>query len=78
MWQDTWSNGLFNGIEAAVSAVLAQRVAMAVIPSLGIGKAKTAAAAAVDPFAEPEGETADATVASQAAAEAVPTEGDLA
>ncbi len=75
MWQDTWSNGLFNGLEAAVSAVLAQRVAMAVIPSLGIGKARTAtAAAAVDPFAEPEDETADATVASQAAAKAVPTE----
>src|SRR5579859_7382787 len=55
MWNDTWTNGLFNGIEAAVSAVLAQRVAVAVVPSLGIGKAKTGAAA-VDPFAEPDRE----------------------
>src|SRR5215467_5103583 len=52
MWNDTWSNGLFNGIEAAISAVLARRVAVAVVPSLGIGKGKAAAAAA-DPFAEP-------------------------
>src|SRR5215470_14384739 len=57
MWNDTWSNGLFNGIEAAVSAVLARRVAVAVVPSLGIGKAK-AGAAAVDPFAEPDHEPA--------------------
>jgi ABC-type cobalt transport system permease component len=53
MWNDTWSNGLFNGIEAAASAVLAQRVAVAVVPSLGIGKAK-AGVAATDPFAEPD------------------------
>jgi hypothetical protein len=52
MWNDTWSNGLFNGIEAAISAVLARRVAVAVVPSLGIGKGR-AAAAAGDPFAEP-------------------------
>ena len=51
MWNDTWSNGLFNGIEAAISATLARRVAMAVVPSLGIGKLKRNAAAA-DPFAE--------------------------
>jgi hypothetical protein len=38
MWNDTWSNGLFNGIEAAISAVLARRVAVAVVPSLGVGK----------------------------------------
>ena len=77
MWQDTWSNGLFNGIEAAVSAVLAQRVAMAVIPSLGIGKAKTPAAGAVDPFAE-EGEGATATAAvSQATGDVRPADGDL-
>jgi hypothetical protein len=51
MWQDTWSNGLFNGIEAAASAVLAQRVAVSVIPSLGARRARPGAA--VDPFAEP-------------------------
>lgn len=51
MWNDTWSNGLFNGIEAAISATLARRVAMAVVPSLGIGKLKPNAAAP-DPFAE--------------------------
>jgi hypothetical protein len=50
-WNDTWSNGLFNGIEAAISAVLARRVAVAVVPSIGIGK--TRAAAVGDPFAEP-------------------------
>jgi hypothetical protein len=64
MWNDTWSNGLFNGIEAAISAVLARRVAVAVVPSLGIGKAR-AAAASVDPFAEPD-----------EAAEAVPAKGE--
>ena len=53
MWNDTWSNGLFNGIEAAISAVLARRVAVAVVPSLGIGKGRAGARAAVDPFAEP-------------------------
>jgi hypothetical protein len=62
-------NGLFNGIEGAVSAVLARRVAIAVVPSLGIGKARAASASAapVDPFAEPaESEPADP----------VPAEGD--
>ena len=39
MWNDTWSNGLFNGIEAAISAPLAHRVAVAVVPSLGAGRA---------------------------------------
>jgi hypothetical protein len=53
MWNDTWTNGLFNGIEAAISAILARRVAVAVIPSLGIGKSR-ARVAAVDPFAEPD------------------------
>jgi hypothetical protein len=48
-WNDTWSNGLF--IEAAISAVLARRVAVAVVPSIGIGK--TRAASVGDPFAEP-------------------------
>ncbi|MGH3257081.1 MAG: hypothetical protein ACRDOU_17075 [Streptosporangiaceae bacterium] len=51
IWQDTWSNGVFNGIEAAVSALLAQRVAVSVIPSLGAGRRRPAAKG--DPFAEP-------------------------
>jgi len=80
MWQDTWSNGLFNGIEAAISAVLTQRVAMAVIPSLGIGKARAPAGAAVDPFAE-EGEgqatVSQVSVSQQATGEALPADGDL-
>ena len=50
MWNDTWSNGLFNGIEGGVSAVLAHRVAVSVVPSLGAKRVRTAA---VDPFAEP-------------------------
>ena len=80
MWQDTWSNGLFNGIEAAASAVLAQRVAVAVIPSLGIGKARRAAAAA-DPFAEDDKEaaaTVSGSAAATAAAETKAAEGELA
>ena len=40
MWNDTWTNGLFNGIEAAVSAPLAYRVAVSVVPSLGAGGAR--------------------------------------
>ncbi len=71
-WNDTWSNALFNGIEAAISAVLAKRVAVAVIPSLGIGKARAAAATSVDPFAEKDAgapaTAADAVAAGQAAA----------
>jgi hypothetical protein len=55
MWNDTWTNGLFNGIEAAISAPLALRVANAVVPSIGIGKARARRTAA-DPFAEPEQE----------------------
>jgi len=50
MWNDTWSNALFNGLEAAVSAPLAYRVAVSVVPSLGARRVRTAAA---DPFAEP-------------------------
>jgi len=49
MWNDTWTNGLFNAIEAAVSAPLAYRVAVSVVPSLGARRKKAAA----DPFAEP-------------------------
>ena len=37
MWNDTWSDGLFNGIEVVVSAILAHRVAVSVMPSLGGG-----------------------------------------
>src|SRR5215472_671559 len=79
MWQDTWTNGLFNGIEAAVSAVIARRVAIAVIPSLGIGKAKASAAAA-DPFAEPDHEPVSISGQSTsdlATAEDVAAEGSL-
>ena len=43
MWNDTWSNGLFNAIEAAVSAPLAYRVAVSVVPSLGARRVRTAA-----------------------------------
>ena len=51
IWKDTWSNGLFNGIEAAISAPLALRVARAVIPTIGGRQAR--GADEVDPFAEP-------------------------
>ena len=70
-WNDTWSNGLFNGIEAAISAVLARRVAVAVVPSIGIGK--TRAAAAGDPFAEPDPGESDA---EPAGTSTVPTKGE--
>jgi hypothetical protein len=50
MWNTTWSNGLFNGLEAAVSAPLAYRVAVSVVPSLGARRVRTAS---IDPFAEP-------------------------
>ena len=79
MWNDTWSNALFNGIEAAVSAVLAQRVAVAVVPSLGIGKAK-ARTADVDPFAEPDHQpvrVSGQSTSDPAAAEDAPAEGSL-
>ncbi len=52
---DTWSNALGNGVEAALSAILAHRVAVSVIPSLGASRAGTSR---VDPFAEPEGSAA--------------------
>lgn len=51
MWLDTWSNALGNGVEAALSAILAHRVAVSVTPSLGASRARTADG--VDPFAEP-------------------------
>ena len=53
MWLDTWSNALGNGVEAALSAILAHRVAVSVTPSLGATRARTAGG--VDPFVEPEG-----------------------
>ena len=79
MWNDTWSNALFNGIEAAASAVLAQRVAVAVVPSLGIGKAQ-GRAADTDPFAEPDQQPVSVSGQSppdRAAAEDGPAEGSL-
>lgn len=71
-WNDTWSNSLFNGIEAAISAVLARRVAVAVVRSIGIGK--TRAAAAGDPFAEP-GDPGESEAA-RAGSPTVPTKGE--
>jgi hypothetical protein len=50
MWNDTWSNALFNGLAAAVSAPLAYRIAVSVVPSLGAHRVREEAA---DPFAEP-------------------------
>ena len=70
-WNDTWSNALFNGIEAAISAVLARRVAVAVVPSIGIGK--TRAAAAGDPFAESDLGESDA---EPAGSSTVPVKGE--
>jgi ABC-type cobalt transport system, permease component len=69
MWRDTWSNALGNGVESAITAVLALRVARAVVPSLGARKARTAGDA--DPFAEPA-------TAAAAAADPLPPEGELA
>jgi hypothetical protein len=50
MWTDTWSNAIGNGVEAAISAVLALRVARSVIPSIGARQVRRAGD--VDPFAE--------------------------
>jgi hypothetical protein len=82
MWVDTWSNAVGNGVEAAISAVLALRVARAVIPSLGVRKVR---AADVDPFAEPVPAEAGAgglgspsSATTTAAADALPSEGELA
>ncbi len=72
MWTDTWSNAIGNGVESAISAVLALRVARAVIPSIG---ARHAAAADVDPFAEPQPAGAGS---GAAAADGLPSEGGLA
>ena len=50
MWTDTWSNALGNGVEAAITAPLALRVARSVVPSIGRRAVK---APDTDPFAEP-------------------------
>ena len=71
MWRDTWSNAFGNGIEAAITAPLALRVARSVIPTLG---ARKRAAADVDPFAEPQ----PAGAAGAAAPDSLPPEGELA
>ncbi len=72
MWTDTWSNALGNGVEAAISAVLALRVARSVIPS--IGARQTRSAGDVDPFAEEDaGNGAPVNVA-----DGLPSEGELA
>jgi len=74
MWRDTWSNAIGNGVESAITATLALRVARSVIPSLG---ARRRAAADVDPFAEPQPAGSAGSVGS-AAAESLPSEGELA
>jgi hypothetical protein len=93
MWTDTWSNWIGNGVEAAISAVLALRVARAVVPSIGARQGR--AATDVDPFAEPDpapaaSATSTATSASASggstgasattvtAADGLPPEGELA
>jgi hypothetical protein len=72
MWRDTWSNAIGNGVESAITAVLALRVARAVVPSIGARRTRTAAD--VDPFAEPA-PTATTTVGP---ADPRPGEGELA
>ncbi len=76
MWTDTWSNAIGNGVEAAISAVLALRVARSVIPS--IGARQTRAAGDVDPFAEEDAGKGVPTVAPANAADRLPSEGELA
>lgn len=72
MWTDTWSNAIGNGVEAAISAVLALRVARSVIPSIGARQAREAGD--VDPFAE-ETDGAEPAVS---AADGLGAEGELA
>ncbi|HSR87175.1 MAG TPA: hypothetical protein VLM11_23585 [Streptosporangiaceae bacterium] len=72
MWQAVWSNAIGNGVEGAMTATLALRVARSVTPS--IGARRRAAAADVDPFAEPQ----PAGGPGSGAAEALPPEGELA
>jgi len=85
MWTDTWSNAIGNGVEAAISAPLALRVASSVVPTMGARGSK--GAAEVDPFAEPPqpAEPAPSVLPAQPAAatatapdSTMPTEGELA
>jgi len=80
MWTDTWSNALGNGVEAAISAVLALRVARSVVPSIGARKGRSADE--VDPFAEPStpppAAPAPAGTSASAATDVLPSEGELA
>jgi len=85
MWTDTWSNAIGNGVEAAISAPLALRVARSVVPTMGARGSK--GAAEVDPFAEPPqpAEPAPSVLPAQPAAatatapdSTMPTEGELA
>jgi hypothetical protein len=80
MWADTWSNTVGNGVEAAVSSVLALRVARSVIPSVGIGRSTAAREGqAADPFAEPDREAVpESAGASPFGSEALPADGELA
>jgi hypothetical protein len=73
MWRDTWSNALGNGIEAAITAPLALRVARSVIPSIG---ARKRVAEDVDPFADPQ--PAGTGPAAPAAGDGLRSEGELA
>jgi hypothetical protein len=80
MWTDTWSNAVGNGVEAAISAVLALRVARSVVPSIGARQAR--GADEVDPFAEPSAAVASAaapvTASAPPATDVLPSEGELA
>ena len=76
MWTDTWSNAIGNGVEAAISAVFALRVARSVIPSIGARQAR--AAGDVDPFAEEDAIKGAPAGAPVNAADGLPSEGELA
>lgn len=80
MWTNTWSNALGNGIEGAISAVLAQRVAVSVVPSLGAGRPRggLAGAAIPDPFAESAPDESGGSAALSHPAGSPPSEGGLA
>ncbi len=71
MWRDTWSNAIGNGVESAISAVLALRVARAVVPSIGAGRPGRRAT----PIRSPSRLTA---AASRRARPTLPPEGELA
>jgi hypothetical protein len=73
MWTDTWSNWVGNGVEAAITASLALRVARSVVPS--IGRSQTAGRE-VDPFAEDDTSEATPAVAPIAGADGMPSEGE--